>query len=102
MMSNYLIMSPKVLPAALNEIIYLDPTYNLLICKGNGCRKAVALSALSDYLRKIYNTPIKLRRQVESYVEHFKVYFDYDYKTVVIPPDGSAVWRVIRRLVDRF
>ena len=61
-MPDYLIMSPKALPALLHEIIYLDPTYNVLICKGNRCRKAVVPSTLSDYLRKIYNTLIKLRR----------------------------------------
>ena len=59
-MSNYLIISSKVLPTILNKIIYLDPIYNILIYKGNRCYKAVALSVLNNYLYKIYNTPIKL------------------------------------------
>jgi hypothetical protein len=76
------------LPAELEGVVLLNAEYRVLLCLKNECRKAVAPMALSEHLRKIHQTKLEVRRQVELYVERFP--HRYDFKTVPLPPDGSA------------
>ena len=71
----------------------------MLICLSDGCRCAVSLVAISDYLRRKYKVQLELRKQVDRYIEGFL--FTYDYSTVPLLPDGSALELVID-VVDGF
>ena len=42
-----------------------------------GAVEAVAPSALCEHLRTIHNVKLEVRKELERYVEQFKVAFDY-------------------------
>jgi hypothetical protein len=87
------------IPEALNYLLVLNVEYTVLICVGNGCCCVLKPTALSRHLSTKYKTPIALRRQLDQYVATFPC--TYDYNTVVLPSDGSALQPVIP-IVDGF
>jgi hypothetical protein len=74
-------------------LVALNVEYGVLICIGNGCKCALEPTAISRHLAIKHKTPIELRKQVERYVVAFP--FEYDYRTVLLPRDGSALQPVI-------
>jgi hypothetical protein len=49
---------------------------------------ALKPTAISRHLAIKHKTPVELRKQVDQYVAAFP--FEYDYKTVLLPQDGTA------------
>jgi hypothetical protein len=81
------------IPQALSHLVALNVEYGVLICIGNGCKCALKPSAIPRHLAIKHKTAVELRKQVDQYVAAFP--FEYDYKTVRLPQDGSAPQPVI-------
>jgi hypothetical protein len=81
------------IPQALSHLVALNVEYGVLICIGNGCKCALKPSAIPRHLAIKHKTAIGLRKQVDQYVAAFP--FEYDYKTVRLPQDGSAPQAII-------
>jgi hypothetical protein len=79
------------IPQALAHLIALNVEFNVLICIQ--CKYAVAPSAIVRHLWDQHKTDIKLRKQVEEYIQEFP--FVYDYTTITLPSDGSVPQPII-------
>ena len=81
------------IPQELSQLVALNVKYSVLICVNSKCKYAMEPTAISRHLRDRHKTPIKLQKQVDQYVAAFL--FEYNYKTVLLPQDGSALQLVI-------
>jgi hypothetical protein len=57
------------------------------------CKYAVKLTTISRHLVDKHKMAIKLQKEVEEYVREFP--FIYDYTTVLLPSDRSALQPII-------
>jgi hypothetical protein len=94
-----IVVMAQPIPQALAHLIALNVEYSVLICIDRKCQYALELSAISRHLRDKHKTLIAVCKQVDQYVEAFP--FVYDYKTVALPIDGSALQPIIL-IVDGF
>jgi hypothetical protein len=85
------------IPQAWTHLIALNVDFNVLICLH--CKFAVAPSAIVRHLRDQHKTDVKLRKQVEEYVQEFP--FIYDYITVPLPEENSVPQPIIP-VIDGF
>jgi hypothetical protein len=81
------------IPPTLTYLIALNVEFHVLLCLGNGCRKAVSLAGIVEHLRKKHSTKLEIRKQVQGYIKEFP--FIYDYSTVQLPVDRSALQPII-------
>ena len=79
------------IPQALAHLVALNVDFNVLIC--TQCKFAVTPSAIVRHLRDQHKTDIKLRKQVEEYIQGFP--FVYDHITVPLPDENSAPQPII-------
>lgn len=79
------------IPQALAHLVALNMEFGVLICIQ--CKFAVTPSAAVRHLRDRHKTDIKLRRQVEEYIQEFP--FTYDHIAVTLPHDKSAPQPII-------
>jgi hypothetical protein len=85
------------IPQALTHLVALNMDFNVLICLQ--CKFAVTPSAIVRHLRDQHKTDIRLRKQVEEYVQEFL--FIYDYVTVPLPEENSVPQPIIP-VIDGF
>jgi Orsellinic acid/F9775 biosynthesis cluster protein D len=81
------------IPQALSELVAVNVEYEVLLCLGHSCRKAVSPAGIVEHLRRFHKTNPKIRRHVQEYVQSFPV--RYDYSTVPLPTDGLAPQPII-------
>jgi hypothetical protein len=81
------------IPPTLTHLIALNVEFHVLLCLGNGCRKAVSPAGIVEHLRKKHSTKPEIRKQVQGYIKEFP--FTYDYSTVQLPVDRSAPQPII-------
>jgi len=86
------------IPAPLAHLIHLNAEFGVLLCLGNGCRKALRPVGIAEHLRKVHNEKPQVRKQVQEYINGFP--FDYDHATVQLPADGLAPQPILP-VVDR-
>jgi hypothetical protein len=87
------------IPQVLDHLVHLNVEFGVLVCLGNGCRKAVSLSAISEHLRKRHQTTPEIRKRVREYIKEFP--YTYNHSIVQLPKDGLALQPVIP-IIDRF
>jgi hypothetical protein len=87
------------IPPSWSELVVLNLEYGVLICASAKCRYALKPTAMSRHLGDRHKTPIKLRREVDEYIEAFP--FVYDHASVPLPSDGLAPQPIVP-VVDRF
>jgi hypothetical protein len=75
------------IPEALTYLIALNVEYNMLICIQ--CKFVLKPTAIPQHFSNRHKTAIKLRKQIDKYIKEFL--FLYDYTTVTLPPDRSAL-----------
>ena len=76
---------------ALSDLIALNAEFNVLICIP--CKHALKPTAIPRHFGDKHKTPIKLRKQMNEYVQKFP--FQYDHTDVPLPSHGSAPQPVI-------
>jgi hypothetical protein len=81
------------IPQPVAYLIALNVEFSVLICIL--CKFAVTLTAIVRHLRDQHKTDIKLRKQVEEYIQEFP--FVYDYVTVLTLVFGD--YTVIRLIL---
>jgi hypothetical protein len=59
---------PIEAPAALSRLIAVNVVYEVLLCLGSGCRKAVNPAGMVEHLRKIHYEKPSVRKQVQEFV----------------------------------
>jgi hypothetical protein len=70
-------------PESLAHLVYLNSEFNILICLGNGCSKAVAPRGFIEYLRKFHKTEPNLRKELGEYIKaNFPLSQNYDYSSI--------------------
>jgi hypothetical protein len=79
------------IPQALAHLIALNMEFNVLIYIP--CKFAVTPTAIVRHLRDQHKTDIKLRKQVEEYIQEFP--FVYNHITVPLPEENSAPQPII-------
>ena len=79
------------IPQVLAYLVALNVDFNILICIQ--CKFATTPSAIVRHLRDQYKTDIKLRKQVEGYIQEFL--FVYDYIIVPLPDENLAPQPII-------
>jgi hypothetical protein len=79
------------IPQALTHLVALNVEFKVLICIQ--CKFAVSPSAIVRHLRDQHKTDIKLRKQVEEYIQEFP--FVYDHITVPLPDENSEPQPII-------
>lgn len=87
------------IPPELDHLIHLNVEFRVLVCLGNGCRKAVSARGFVEHLRKIHKEKPPIRKKVYEYTEGFP--HDYDYSNIQLPNDGLLPQPVIP-IVDGF
>jgi hypothetical protein len=75
----------------LTYLIALNIEYNVLICIQ--CKFALKPTTIPRHFSDRHKTAIKLRKQINEYIKEFL--FLYDYTTVTLPLDRSALQPVI-------
>ena len=68
------------IPQGLDHLIHLNVEFRVLVCLGNGCRKAVSAKGFSAHLRNIHKEKPPIRKKVEEYVVGFP--YNYDYSNI--------------------
>jgi hypothetical protein len=87
------------IPLTLTHLIALNVEFQVLLCLGNGCCKAISTASIVEHLRKMHRVKLEIRKQVQAYIQEFPV--KYDYSTVQLPVDGSAP-QAINAVIDGF
>ena len=59
---------PIEAPTALSQLIAVNVEYEVLLCLGHGCRKAVSPAGMVEHLRKIHHEKPLVRKQVRQFV----------------------------------
>jgi Orsellinic acid/F9775 biosynthesis cluster protein D len=90
---------PVAAPTALSQLIAVNVEYEVLLCLGNGCRKAVNPAGIVEHLRKIHREKPSVRRQVQEFVAGIP--WVYNYSTIRLPANRSAPQPIIP-IVDGF
>jgi hypothetical protein len=85
-------LAPDV-PDKLRSMIQLNPTYGVLICPHDRCRKAVRPSALTRHSHDEHRTTIRARQDLDAFIK--KLAWKYDSQTVRLPPDGCKAQPII-------
>jgi hypothetical protein len=80
-------------PSALAHLIAINVEYEVLLCLGHGCRKAVSRIGILEHLQKIHKTTPKIRKQVQEFIQ--EIPWEYDYSTVPLPKDRLALQPII-------
>lgn len=81
----------QTIPEALAHLVALNAEFNVLIC--TQCKYAVASNAISRHLGDRHKVPIKLRKQLDKYIQAFP--FPYDHIRIQLPSNGSAPQPVV-------
>ena len=68
----------------------MNVEYEVLICLGRGCSKAVSPASVAQHLRKIHKVEPAVRKQVQEFVAAEIPDWEYTYATVRLPANGSA------------
>jgi hypothetical protein len=87
------------IPQILDHLVYLNVEFGVLVYLGNGCRKAVSPSAISEHLCKRHQTTPEIQKRVQEYIKEFP--YMYNHSIVQLPKDGSALQPVIP-IIDGF
>jgi hypothetical protein len=87
------------IPQVLGQLVALNVEYNVLICTGHRCHRAVCPAGLAAYMCRKHKVPKDIWQQVEQYTKGFP--FDYDYSSMPLLADGSAPQPIIAS-VDGF
>jgi hypothetical protein len=61
-------LAPDI-PDKLHSIIQLNPTYGVLICPYDRCRKAVRPSAFTRYSHDEHQTTIRARQDLDAFIK---------------------------------
>jgi hypothetical protein len=98
--SNIIVGSmAQPIPPSLSQLVALNVEYSVLICTGNGCRRAVRPAGLAAHVRRKHSVPKGVWKQVEQYIREFP--FEYDYSSVPLPADGLPPQPIVQ-VVDGF
>ncbi len=94
---------PPPLPLGLESWIALNVKFCVLLCVGNGCRRAAqSPTAMSRHLRDKHKVNLQVRKQVNEYIREFLLgQHDYDFQTVRLPPNGLLPQPILQ-IIDGF
>src|SRR5580700_774082 len=75
-------------PESLAHLVYLNSEFNILLCLGSGCNKAVSIQGFEFHVRKYHNLEPKLRKELTQFTTTLP--YLYDSSTIRLPANGSA------------
>ena len=79
------------IPESLAHLVHLNSEFNILICLGNGCSKAITPKGFKEHICKFHKTEPKLRKELGEYIEaNFLPSHDYNFSSIRLPLNGST------------
>ena len=81
-------------PPELRQWIAMNAQYQVLLCVGNGCHKALSPGSMAEHLCKVHKAVPNERRQVQVFMQALG--WAYNYATVRLPADRLAPQPVIQ------
>ena len=75
-------------PMALAHLIAINVVYKVVLCMHPSCHRAISPVGVVEHLRKFHQTPPKVRKRVQDFVQ--SLLWSYDYSSILLPTNGLA------------